>query len=77
MVQVGRGRHLGFDWGFFSFRGSRRAWTSFGFLIGVTKPLRAYMEPSRVCLYGLFWFVMYFVFIKFQFFLGACFLSII
>ena len=49
-----------------------------GFLFsGVTKPLRAYMEPSRVCLYGLFWFVMYFVFIKFQFFLGACFLSII
>ena len=26
------------------------------FISGVTNPLRAYVEPSRVCLYGLFLF---------------------
>ena len=36
------------------FRGSRRAWTSFGFLFSeVTKPLRAYVEPSKVGLFVL------------------------
>ena len=43
---------------------------------GITKPLRAYVEPSRVCLYGLFLFVMHFVFIMFQIYVGSCFLSI-
>ena len=49
----GRGRHSDFEWGYFSFRGSRRAWTSFGVLSGVTKPLRAYVEPSKVGLFVL------------------------
>jgi hypothetical protein len=31
---------------------------------GVTKPLRAYVEPSRVCLHGLFFFCWSFIFLN-------------
>jgi len=36
-------------------------------LSGVTKPLRAYVDPSRVCLYGLFLFFWVFGFLRILF----------
>ena len=36
-------------------------------LSGVTKPLRAYVDPSRVCLYWRFFFVGLLVFVRIQF----------
>ena len=39
-----------------------------GFLFsGVTKPLRAYVDPNRVCLYWRFCFVGFLVFVRIQF----------
>ena len=44
---------------------------------GVTKPLRAYVKPSRVCLYGLFFLMGLMLFVSIKFRVGACFLSIL
>ena len=49
------------------FRGSSRAWTSFRIMSGVSKPLRAYVEPSRGCLIGFSCFVWSLVFERIRF----------